>query len=138
MEKCVCCGQETPNTAIVYMKKTGQSPVSQTEFFCPDCAKKRSGILPSIVFYLALQLCWFTVVKSGLLTPFGILAACIAIAALCRLAALIFRRLAKRSDGHLDEEESSEALKQALIEQDNDLKGQVLSLREYRRIYGDQ
>lgn len=138
MEKCVCCGQETSDTAVVYMKKAGQSPDSQTEFFCPDCAQKRSGILPGVVFYLALQLCWFTVVKNGLLTPFGILAACIAIAALCRLAALIFRRLARRSDGCLDEETSSEALKQALIEQDNGLKGQVLSLREYRRIYGNQ
>lgn len=137
MENCVCCGQQTPNTAAVYIKTPGGAPISRTESFCPDCAKKRSSILSSVVFYLALQLCWFTVVKNGLLTPFGILAACIAVAALYRLAALIFHRLSKGADGCLDEEGASEALKQCLIEQDDSLKGQVMSLREYRRIYGN-
>lgn len=73
MEKCMCCGQETSHTATVYLKAPGTSPVKQTEYFCGNCVKKRSGGLSSIIFYLALQLCWFTALKTGLFTPFGIL-----------------------------------------------------------------
>ena len=48
MEKCMCCGQETSHTATVYLKAPGTSPVKQTEYFCGNCVKKRSGGLSSI------------------------------------------------------------------------------------------
>ena len=93
MEKCMCCGQETSHTATVYLKAPGTSPVKQTEYFCGNCVKKRSGGLSSIIFYLALQLCWFTALTTGLFTPFGILSACIALVGLWRLTVFGCARL---------------------------------------------
>lgn len=134
MEKCVCCGQETSHTATVYLKIPGASPVKRMEYFCENCVKKRSGALSPIIFYLALQLCWFTVLKTGLFTPFGILAACIALVGLWRLAVLVLARLG----GKFSTDDASEALKHVLDKQENSTGGQVLSLREYRRSYGPE
>ncbi len=135
MEKCVCCGQETSHTAAVYLKAPGAPPVRRIEHLCPDCVKKHNGGPAPIIFYLALQLCWFTVLKTGLFTPFGILAACIALAGLWRLAALVLARFSSRSGGGCHEEDASEALKQVLSRQENGAGGQILSIREHRRTY---
>lgn len=134
MGKCVCCGRETSHSAAVYIKTPGTSPVKRTECLCGDCVKERSGGLSPFIFYLALQLCWFTVLKTGLFTPFGILAACIALVGLWRLAVLVLARLG----GKFSMDDASEALKYVLDKQENSAGGQVLSLREYRRSYGPE
>lgn len=134
MEKCVCCGQETSHTATVYLKIPGASPVKRMEYFCENCVKKRSGALSPIIFYLALQLCWFTVLKTGLFTPFGILAACIALVGLWRLAVLVFARLS----GKFSVDDASEALKRFLLVQDSSSTDQILNLREYQRTFPPQ
>lgn len=136
METCVCCGQETAQTAAVYREAPGAPPVRQTEYLCASCIKKQNSSLYPVIFYLTLQLCWFTVLKNGLLTPFGLLAACIALAGLWRLGSLIVPRLSKGSGGRRSEEEASEALKQVLVKREGGADGHVLSLREYRRKYG--
>lgn len=134
MEKCVCCGQETSHTATVYLKTPGTSPVKRTECFCGDCVKKRSGGLSPVIFYLALQLCWFTVLKTGLFTPFGILAACIALVGLWRLTVLVLARLG----GKFSMDDASEALKRFLLERDSRCADQILNLREYQRTFKAQ
>lgn len=138
MEKCVCCGQETSSSAAVYLKAQGAPPVKRAEFFCSDCVKKQSGGFSPIIFYLALQLCWLTVLKTGLFTPIGILAACIALVGLWRLAALAAARISGRAGGQYSPEDASEALKRILLKQENSAGGQILSLREYRRLYGQE
>ncbi len=134
MEKCMCCGQETSHTATVYLKAPGTSPVKQTEYFCGNCVKKRSGGLSSIIFYLALQLCWFTALKTGLFTPFGILSACIALVGLWRLTVFGFARLS----GKFSADDASEALKRFLLERDISATNQILNMREYQRTYKTQ
>ena len=138
MEKCVCCGQETPDSATVYLKTQGAPPVRRTEFFCSDCVKKQRGGLSPVIFYLALQLCWLTVLKTGLFTPFGVLAACIALVGLWRLASFAAARLSGRASGRYSPEDASEALKHVLDKQENSAGGQILSLREYQRLYGQE
>ena len=134
MGKCVCCGRETSHSATVYIKTPGNSPVKRTKCFCGDCVKERSRGLSPVIFYLALQLCWVTVLKTGLFTPFGVLAACIALVGLWRLAVLGLDRLG----GKFSVDDASEALKHILVKRENSAGGQILSLREYRRSYGQE
>ena len=134
MGKCVCCGRETSHSATVYIKTPGHSPVKRTKCFCGDCVKEHSRGLSSVIFYLALQLCWVTVLKTGLFTPFGVLAACIALVGLWRLAVLVLDRLG----GKFSVDDASEALKHILVKRENSAGGQILSLREYRRSYGQE
>ena len=134
MGKCVCCGRETSHSATVYIKTPGNSPVKRTKCFCGDCVKERSRGLSPVIFYLALQLCWVTVLKTGLFTPFGVLAACIALVGLWRLTVFGCARLS----GKFSADDASEALKRFLLERDISATNQILNMREYQRTYKTQ
>lgn len=156
MGECVICKHETKHTATAYVgtpayrsdtEETAFSYAPSTEYLCASCVQKYiSRSFSGIKFYLALQLCWLSVAKYGLFSPFGILGSLISILGLWRLAVLVGRRLHQRfrSDRPMprilyreedEESEASDLLKRSILERAQSEGKRVLSLREYRRTH---
>lgn len=156
MGKCSVCGQETENTATVYIgtptyhgdtEQTTFAYVPHTEYFCCACVQRYiSHNFSGIMFYLALQLCWLTVIKYGFFSPLGVLGTVIGALGLWRLTVLICRRLHQRFRSekpmprflYRDEDaeaEASDLYKSAIDKREQAEGRRVLSLREYRRTH---
>ena len=156
MGKCSVCGSETDRTAVVYIgtptyhgdtEQTTFAYAPHTEYFCQSCVQQHiSHNFAGVMFYLALQLCWLTVAKNGIFSPFGLLGAGIGILGLWRLAVLVGRRLHQRfhSDRPMprflyreedDAAEASELYKSTVNKREQAEGRRVLSLREYGRIH---
>lgn len=156
MGKCLLCGSETECSATVYIgtptyhagtEHTTFSYAPRTDYLCHSCVQQHiSHNFSGILFYLALQLCWFSVAKYGLLSPFGILGAAIGVLGLWRLAVLVGRRLHQRFRSSRpmprflyreedDEAEASDLYKSAILKREQAGGRRVLSLREYRRFH---
>ncbi len=156
MGKCSVCEQETESIATVYIgtpiyhgdtEQTTFTYVPHTEYFCHACVQQYiSHSFSGIMFYLALQLCWFTVAKYGLFSPFGIIGAVISLMGLWRLGVLVGRRLHQRFRSnksmprflYRDEDTDAEAsdLYKSTISKREQAEGRrVQSLREYRRTH---
>lgn len=158
MGKCKVCGAQTEKIAQIYIGNPEFCPDSQlthytyqrhTEYFCQSCVDaymNEGGVLKSVGFYLGLQLCWLSVIKSGLLSPVGIFAAVIAVFGLFRLSVLggkwIYCRIFPNQplsaflSGKADPEEAASDLYKATVEKEEKAYGRrVESLREYRRAH---
>lgn len=147
MGKCIQCDCETQHTALVYVGKPAVGTDGLTscqfaphrEFLCEDCAAQysTSGGKTSMLFYLALQMCWLTVIKSGLTSPVGIFAAVVAIIAAARLATLLVKRVFRRSRSGKGAEnrdaDASDLCRKLIRGEQSELGNAVLSLREYNR-----
>ncbi len=121
MGKCVCCGRETSHSATVYIKTPGNSPVKRTKCFCGDCVKERSGGLSPLFSIWP----FYPLRCSGRLYRTGrAVAAC--------------SPCSRPFGGKFSMDDASEALKHILVKRENSAGGQILSLREYRRSYGQE
>lgn len=152
MGKCIQCDCETQQTALVYLGEPTVGADGLTncrfkphrEFLCGDCVERysTSGGKTSILFYLALQMCWLTVIKSGLTSPAGIFAAVVAVVAAVRLAMLLVNRVFRRSrSGGTAENrdaDASDLCRKLIRNEQSELGNVVLSLREYNRRYREE
>lgn len=149
MGKCIQCDCETQHTALVYLGEPTVGADGLTncqfkphrEFLCEDCVEQysTSGGKTSMLFYLALQMCWLTVIKSGLTSPVGIFAAVVAIFAAVRLATLLVKLVSRRSSSGGAAEnrdaDASDLCRKLIRSEQSELGNAVLSLREYNRKY---
>ncbi len=93
MASCIRCKQETQRTGLVYVGTPVSGTGRDTKYayepynapICDHCVDNYLSGFSGVMFYAALQLGWLTVAQRGLLSPFGILGAAVAVFGLVRL-----------------------------------------------------
>lgn len=152
MGKCIKCGCDTKDTALVYlgtpaMAEDGLSAcrfAPHTEYLCRACVEEygRSGGKTSVLFYLALQMCWLTVFKSGLSSPVGLFAAAVGVFSAVRLililGRLVIRRRKPSGTSQNQDADASELCRNLIRRDQSDLGNAVLSLKEYHRRFRNE
>ena len=159
MGKCLNCGSDTDSSAIVYIgyptfhndtHTTTYKYEKKSEYLCQNCANEQlSHDFSGVFFYIALQLCWLSVLKYGIRSISGFIALLICLFGVWRLITLLLRRWYQRRHpgqevpkifyrSESSEDAASDLVKSLIREREAAYGRKVQSNREFNRNKGKE